>query len=349
MAQPLALAYRPAQLGDLSGQHHVATVLGSVVARHRAGEPIPATWLFTGPPGTGKTSTARMLAAALASPDGYDWTPAAIVEVDAATNNGVDAVRELVQLTAYATAARHRTIVMDECHALSSDAWQALLKALEQPAPDTTWVLVTTEATKVPDPVLSRSIDLRFRAIDSGAVRDRLAHICWAESIPAEPEALELIARRSSGGMRDAIMALDQLRLTGSVTVAAYEAVYGVGHAAPAYLDAIRSGDLTTAMAVATAYAAGTGEPALLVDEALELLADQLASGAADVRSTVAGCRVLWEARARLRAAPLGARAALGAVTAELATALGAPLRTPTAQVPATAADLSLALAQAID
>lgn len=322
----LALAYRPRTFADLSGQHHVATILAAAVAKHRATGNAPDTWLFTGPPGTGKTSTARMLAAALASPDDFDWTPSALVELDAATNNGVDAIRELVTMASYAVTAGHRTIVLDECHALSDEAWQALLKTLEESPADTTWVLVTTEGHQVPDAVLSRAMELPFRTIDHHAVVARLVAICQAEQMGAELPALELIARRAAGGMRAAIMVMEQLHLAGGITVANYEAVFGVGHAAPAYLDAITRGDIAGAIAVANAYAAGTGQPELLVDEALELLAERMGTPGANVRPLVAAVRVLWEARARLRRNPLGARAALGAVTAELAQALDAPL-----------------------
>lgn len=325
MAETLALRYRPRTLDDLSGQDHVATVLAAEVKEHRASGTSTSTWIFTGPPGTGKTSTARMLAAAYNSADGYDWAPTAIREVDAATNNGVDDVRELVQAAQYAVLGRHRTFLVDECHALSDAAWQALLKELEDPAPNTTWILVTTEAAKVPDAVLSRAIPLVFRAIDSDAVLRRLVAICQAEGIGAEIEALELVAARAAGGMRDAIMGLEQLRLAGQVTVETYTAVFGVGRAAHSYLAAVATGDLPGAMAIARAYAAGTGDAGLLVDECLELLSDRLASGQ-DARVNVAATRQLWTARHRLRANPLGARAALGAVTAELATAFQAPL-----------------------
>lgn len=325
MAEPLALAYRPRTFADLSGQDHVATVLGQAVDAYRQGDSSPATWLFTGPPGTGKTSTARMFAAALNATEGYDWAPSAIREIDAATNNGVEAIRELVQAAQYAVLGRHRTFLVDECHALSTDAWQALLKELEEPAPDTTWVLVTTEAHKVPDAVLSRAVPLVFRSIGTDAVVARLVAICQAEQIGAEVEALELVATRSAGGMRDAIMALEQLRLSGHVTSATYEAVFGVGHAARSYLNAVSKGDLPGALAVASAYAAGTGEPAMLVDEALELLYGALSEGK-NPRATVAATAALWQARQRLRSNPLGSRAALAAITAELAVALEAPL-----------------------
>lgn len=342
MTETLALRYRPATFADLAGQPMVTTVLTAVVDAHRAGTGAPATFLFSGPPGTGKTSTARMLAAALNAPEGYAWDMAAIVEVDAATNNGVDHVRSLVQSTEYAVTTRHRTIVLDECHAFTEEAWQALLKALEAPPPATSWVLVTTEPAQVPDAVLSRCVDLHFRAIDSEAILGRLVAICQAEQLGAEVDALRLVARRASGGMRDAVMALDRLRLAGPVTVAAYEALYGVGMAAPAYLAAITGGDLPGALGIASAYAAGTGEPELLVDEVLELLAERLAAGT-DVRATVAATRKLWEVRARLRSHPLGARAAIGAVTAELVDALGVRLHIHGDQTPAPAPPVDLA------
>jgi len=170
--------------------------------------------------------------------------------------------------------------------------------------------------------VLSRSVDLHFRAIDPEDILGRLVAICQAEQIGAEVEALRLVARRAGGGMRDAIMSLDRLRLAGPVTVAGYEALYGVGIAAPSYLAAISAGDLPGALGIASAYASGTGGPELLVDEVLELLTERMAAGT-DVRTAVAATRKLWEVRAQLRSHPLGARAAIGAVTAQLMEALG--------------------------
>ncbi len=321
--QPLALAHRPREFEHLAGQPHVVRILSATVANHRAGRAAPAGWLFSGPSGTGKTSTARMFAAALNAPTGYDFEPRSIVEVDAATNTGVDAIRELTHQATYRSPTLHRTFVLDECHALSDAAWKALLKALEEPTPATTWVLVTTELAKVPDAVVSRCVALPFRAVGADDVLARLVAICQAEQIGAELDALRLVARDARGGVRSAVVGLDQLRLAGPVTVATYEALHGSGVAAPAYLAALRSGDLGGAMGIANAYTASTGEPLRLLDEVVDVLAGQLSASSGSERTIVAALVALWEARSRLASDPLGPTGSVAVVTALLADALG--------------------------
>jgi DNA polymerase III subunit gamma/tau len=244
----LARRYRPKRFADLLVQDHVAAVLRGAVARGRVGHG----YLLTGPRGVGKTTAARVLAMALNCPNRDPsgdpcgecencvriWTGAAnldVVEIDAASNRGVDDARDLRERAMYAAsqAGHHKVYIVDEAHMLTREAWNALLKILEEPPPGVVFVFATTEPQKIAAtaaPVLSRLQRFDFRRIGPAAIRARLRAVLDAEGIAADDDALTLIARHADGGMRDALSVLDQcLSLgEGAVTAARVHEVLGL-------------------------------------------------------------------------------------------------------------------------
>jgi len=244
----LARKYRPKQFADLVAQDHVAAALRGAVAQSR----VAHGYLFAGPRGVGKTTAARILAMALncerraaaGEPCGQCdscrriWTGAAnldVVELDAASNRGVDDARDLRERAMYAASTElgSKVYIVDEAHMLTREAWNALLKILEEPPPRVVFVFATTEPQKIANtaaPILSRLQRFDFRRIGPHAIVARLQQVAQAEQLKVEDDALHLIAKSANGGMRDALSLLDQVLSFGAgpVTAARVREVLGL-------------------------------------------------------------------------------------------------------------------------
>jgi DNA polymerase-3 subunit gamma/tau len=224
----LARKYRPSTFADLIGQDAMVRTISNAFETGR----IPQAWILTGVRGVGKTTTARILARALnyELPDGSISAPTIhmptlglhcqpimesrhvdVIEMDAASHNSVDDVRQINEAVRYSpVSARYKVYILDEVHMLSTAAFNALLKTLEEPPPHVKFVFATTEIRKVPITILSRCQRFDLRRVDAGLLVKHLEAICASENISAEPEALALIARAAEGSVRDALSLTDQ-------------------------------------------------------------------------------------------------------------------------------------------
>ena len=266
MYQALYRKYRSQTFGQLVGQQVVATTLRQAVEQGK----ISHAYLFSGPRGTGKTSVAKIFAKAMNCPNQKDGEPCNdcyicqaitegsledVIEIDAASNNGVDEIRDIRDKSTYAPSlAKHKVYIIDEVHMLSTGAFNALLKTLEEPTENVVFILATTELHKIPATILSRVQRFEFKSIKT---QDIIGHIEWIleqEGIDFEREGVQIIARRAEGGMRDALTILDQAlsltqenrlttdiaeEITGSISLGALDAYVAalIAHDAVTALD----------------------------------------------------------------------------------------------------------------
>ena len=222
MYQALYRKYRSQTFGEMVGQKVISTTLRQAVESGK----ISHAYLFSGPRGTGKTSAAKIFAKAMNCPNQVDGEPCNhcdicrditngsledVIEIDAASNNGVDEIREIRDKSTYAPSrATYKVYIIDEVHMLSTGAFNALLKTLEEPTENVVFILATTELHKIPATILSRVQRFEFKSIKQGAIKEHLASILEKEGLTFDDEALTIIARRAEGGMRDALSILDQ-------------------------------------------------------------------------------------------------------------------------------------------
>jgi DNA polymerase-3 subunit gamma/tau len=289
----LARKYRPAGFEALIGQDALVQTLANAFATNRLAQ----AWLLTGVRGVGKTTTARIIAKALncVGPDGTGGPSISpcgecpfctaisagshidVIEMDAASNTGVDDVREIIEAVRYRPAsARYKVYIIDEVHMLSRNAWNALLKTLEEPPPHVKFIFATTEVEKLPPTILSRCQRFDLRRVPHSLLVAHFAGVATAEGAQIEPEAIDLVALAADGSVRDGLSILDQAIALGAgkVTAAQVREMLGLAdrRAVVTVLDAVLNADARAALdGFASAHAAGT-EPGALFEGLLALL-----------------------------------------------------------------------------
>jgi DNA polymerase-3 subunit gamma/tau len=319
----------------VSGQRATVAVLHRMAQRRN----LPTAMLFSGMFGSGKTTSARILASALncAEPPGpaavwpcgscpsckavTDGTSLDVIEVDAASNGTVERIGEICDLVQYGTAGEWRVVILDEAHSMSRDAGNRLLKTMEEPPPGTLFILCTTDPGKLPRTIVSRCVPFAFARLDAAVIAARLAWICEAEGVRADGDLLLHLAARADGAMRDAIMLLDQAVSVGIRSLAAWQQLTLEEDFAPALLAAAAAGrhaelyaELDKALLTCSDYSALTRELVFCLRDVLRLAdgGTVTAQGAAlesrralahslPKRRVVEAMRVLWDLQVRTR------------------------------------------------
>ena len=291
MAEALYRKYRPQVFSEVVGQDHIERTIKNAIDQDK----LSHAYLFCGPRGTGKTTTARLLAKALLCDNGPTSNPDGtctscqeiaqgehpdVYELDAASRTGVENVREeIISRVQFApTRGKYKVYIIDEVHMLSVAAFNALLKTLEEPPGHVVFILCTTDPQKVPETILSRCQRFDFRRIDNQGMTDRLAEICQAEGVEFEREALEVIAGRSGGGLRNALTALEQAIAfgEGSVSVAVVQQLGGTQAACDltAAIDALAKRDIAAAFMWVDSFAQTGGDFARLTADLAQRVRD---------------------------------------------------------------------------
>ncbi|HEX4413949.1 MAG TPA: DNA polymerase III subunit gamma/tau [Lacipirellulaceae bacterium] len=289
----IARRYRPQTFEDLVGQEHVARALQQAITTNRVGH----AYLFTGARGVGKTSAARILAKALNCVQGPTPTPCNecdicrrvstgedvdVLEIDGASNRGIDEIRQLRQNVAVRPSRdRYKIYIIDEVHMLTKEAFNALLKTLEEPPEHVKFIFATTEPHKIPITILSRCQRFDFAGISAGPIQERLAQIAAAEGVTVESEALQILASRAAGSMRDSQSLLEQLLAAGGGKITAVDVNNLLGIAPAERLSglvrALADHDAPTALAELDAAIASGVEVGLLLDQLVGYIRDVMA------------------------------------------------------------------------
>jgi DNA polymerase-3 subunit gamma/tau len=290
-AQALYLKYRPQTFDEVVGQEPITKTLRNALSQGK----LRHAYLFTGPRGTGKTTTARLLAKAVNCLGSEGERPCNVcsicvaitegrlldlIEIDAASNRGIDEIRDIREKVGFRpNEGRFKIYVLDEAHMLTEPAFNALLKTLEEPPPHVIFALVTTDPHKIPATITSRCQRFDFRRIPLQSIMDRLGYIAEQEEIAVEPDALELIARQGTGAMRDAISLLDQLASYGDkITLDQVQMVLGTvsGEAAAQLAASLADGDVAGGLDRINRTVVDGADPRQFGREVVEYLRDVL-------------------------------------------------------------------------
>ncbi|MBC1605481.1 DNA polymerase III subunit gamma/tau [Listeria rocourtiae] len=290
--QALYRVFRPQSFQDVVGQEHVTRTLKNAIVQNKTSH----AYLFSGPRGTGKTSAAKIFAKAINCPNSVDGEPCNdceictgttdgsipdVLEIDAASNNGVEEIRDIREKVKYApTIAKYKVYIIDEVHMLSTGAFNALLKTLEEPPKHVIFILATTEPHKLPLTIISRVQRFDFKRITTQDIIGRLAFILDEEKIAYDTKALDIVARAAEGGMRDALSLLDQVISYGTQEVTVTDALEITGSVAQGMLtelvQAVIDSDAKVALEKLSGLLAEGKDPVRLVEDLLVFFRDVL-------------------------------------------------------------------------
>lgn len=313
MSDTLALKYRPQKFSDMVGHPIISTVLEKMVEA----KAIPNGLLFSGPSGVGKTTAARILAKELNPTASAE----SVIEIDAASHGGVADVRELTDRLLYSSGGDYRVVIIDECHSMTRDAFNALLITLEEPPEGTVFILVTTEPYQVPKNVRGRLLNYEFNAVTAEDIYLRLKWIQEQESIEADDNLLSMIASQAQGDVRRSVMLLDQTVIAGIRTAEDYRKSLGEVDFAPVLIASMMTGDYGLIFSNLDKVIYKVGNPSVVSSQILEAFRDMLIlktggdihrSGSAlnnrksiaarlDSQRIISGQKLLWDLKTRIK------------------------------------------------
>jgi DNA polymerase-3 subunit gamma/tau len=219
--------------------------------------------------------------------------------MDAASHGGVEDVRTLQELVQFSVSDKYRVVILDEAHSMSKQAFNALLKVLEEGPSNTVFVLITTEPDKILETVRSRCMSIPFRNVSPAAIAARLAYVCEKEGIEYDKSALEDISRHSGGSVRDGLMVLDQARILGPVTVESVRSLRGYVPIASQILAAVLLQDQPHAITIARNYFEFSGDTSVLLSDLFEALQERFVNNVITPKQMIQSTRLIWQARER--------------------------------------------------